>query len=374
MRVLSAEYDDGTVFIHTDSGVLERDYTPALLVPPFAADFLTLDGISVIRREHALELRAPLSTLLDVQRDVSAFTSAYLFLPPERQFLLDNNISIGSGVVDGMPSLSFPVVSSPAEARAYLLRSTHGLAPRIFIENVLYLARIPADTSVLDSIFLDPDALRVIFDLDLSPENIRTGSPGILLPSSRVRLHVPLPIALRSTDPVFARKLGGDPVSYSSGSIAPLSDALLITEDYDVVYPVYSAPSPLATIPSAILSLLRLFRRFSEIVRPHSSSILDVALHSSSYRAVSAYSYLQAIADILLPLASYLASSNVLTPLGREAFVAGWELHRREPKLYSGLYGKNHTCLPALSELEYFLLALSSLPLELPRWWKRQRA
>jgi len=373
VRVLSAEYDDGTVFIHTDSDVLERAYTPAILVPPFAADFLSLDGVSIIRRKHALELRAPLSTLLDVQRDISALTPAYLFLPPERQFLLDNNLSIGSEIVGGMPSLSLPLASSPRDARAYLLRSPRGLAPRTFVENALYLARIPADTSVLDSIFLDPDALRVVLELNLSPENVLLGASGTLLPSSRVRLHLPLPVALRSTDPVFARKQGGAHVSYSSGSIAPLSDALLITGDYDVVYPVHSSPSPLAVIPSAVLSLLRLFHHISNAVRPRSSNILDVAFNSSSRRAVSAYSYLQAIADILLPLASYLASSNALTPLGRESLVAGWELRRREPKLYSRLYGKNHTCLPALSELEYFLLALSSLPLELPRWWRRQR-
>ncbi len=372
MRVLSVEYEDGVVYIKTDEGVLEREYTPAMLVPSFVRDFLDLDGVSVIEHEHSLELRAPLFTLLDIQKSVSPLTSAYLFIPPERQFLLDSGLSIHSPIVGGMPSLAEPTVSSPAEARAYLLRSERGHPPRVFVENVLFSHRIAADTSLVDRMYLPPDALRVLLSLNLGPDTVLRGR--ILLPPTRVRLRLPIPVSLKSTDPIFARRKGGDPVSYADGSIAPLSDAVILSSDYEVVYPVtvtHDAPSSLF---SSIFSLLETFRRMASVVGVSAGDIGAVLRRSASREVVSAYSYLQAIADILLPLSSYLASSNALTPLGREAFVAGWGLFQREPKVYSGLYRMNDTCSRALSGLEYFLLALSSLPLELPLWWKRQRA
>jgi len=366
------DYEDGRVYIQTDNDVLEREYTPAIILPRFARDFLSLDGLSVTDHPHGLEIRGPLHALIDVQKQVSALTPAYLFIPPERQFLLDSGLSIGTEIVDGMPSLSPPSVDAPASARAYLLRTPRGLAPRIFVENVLFKHRIAADTALIDRTFLSPDALRVLLELNLSPEVIGTGD--VLLPATRVRISLPMPVSLKSTDPIFAHRRGGDPLSYSSGDVAPLSDALLLSESYDVVYPVTISLTTRAVIPSAVHSLLRMFHRLFASVLPHSGDIVDIASHTHSTDVVSAYSYMQAIADILLPLASYLASSNALTPLGRESFVSGWQLRQREPKVYSGLYGMNHTCLPALSELEYFLLALSSLPLELPHWWKRQRA
>jgi hypothetical protein len=139
VRIESVDYEDGRVYLTASGQQLEYPYEPAILIPPHVYPLISTEGISrIIKHEHSVELRAPLYVLLDVQREVSAFTSAFLFLPPERQFLIDKKMSIGSELNDGMASFSLPSFSSARDALAFLLRSKHGLPPRVFVENVLY--------------------------------------------------------------------------------------------------------------------------------------------------------------------------------------------------------------------------------------------
>ena len=365
VRVENVEYEDGKVYVYSGDCVLEREYTPALLVDPRVVPFLP-ERLEGKEHPHALEVRGDLDYLVDVQREVSFLTNAYLFIEPERQFLLEKGFSIGSYVVDGMPSLRLPVFSSWRDALKYLLRTERGPAARTFLENVFYVARVAADLSRVGDVRLPPQALRVVLDLNLCPTTV--GSPGVLLPASRVRVSVPLPFTYPSTDPILRKRFGGS-VPVRDGGLVPLADAEVLGLDYRVAVPFTASASP-GAVQRGIGELLSLFLRMASRARVKGADIEEYALRSGSEGVVSAYAYMEAVSRVLLPLPSFLASTNALTPVGRVNYLTGWELYRREPNAYKRLYASSSTCSPVSKGLECFLLALSSLPLELPRWWK----
>ncbi len=371
VRVRSVEYDDGRIFLHTDSDTLEYSYLPSLLIDPRILPFLSEQPLGV-EHPHSFEVRGDLDFLIDLYREASALTGAVLFIEPERQFLLEKGISLGSEFIDGMPSLRLPNFDSWKNALAFLLRSDHGYPPRVFLENMYYSARVAVDLSSVERVRLPPEALRVVLDLNIDPTTILSGD-GIILPASRVRPTVDIPFSYPSTDPVLRSRHGGF-VTVSSESVIPLSDAEILGVPYIVLRPIYSSSSSPGILQRSLSHLLDLFTRFFRKVRPRSGRIDEIAARSASSDVVSAYAYMEAISRILLPLSSFLASTNALTPIGRINYLTALELYRREPNTYKRLYADNPLCSHVSNALEYFLLALSSLPLELPRWWRFPRA
>ncbi|HID09633.1 TPA: hypothetical protein EYP13_05360, partial [Candidatus Micrarchaeota archaeon] len=178
MRVESVEYEDGTVYVYTEGDTVEHPYLPALLIDPRIVPYLSAE-VRGREHPHALEVRGSLDYLIDVQREVSRLSNAYLFIEPERQFLLEKGFSIGSHVVDGMPSLRLPSFDSWRDALTFLLRTRRGPAARTFMENVFYAARVAADLSRVDKTRLPPEALRVVLDLNICPTTV--GSGDVLL-------------------------------------------------------------------------------------------------------------------------------------------------------------------------------------------------
>lgn len=369
MRILAVEYDDGRMYVHTDRDTLEYPYVPAILIDPRIVKYLS-ETVSGVRHPHALEVRGGIDYLIDLQREVSKLTNAFLFIEPERQFLLERGLSIGSQIVDGMPSFRLPLFDSWRDALTFLLRTRRGPAARTFLENIFYNARVAADLSVVDRLRLPPEALRIVLDLNIDPTTI--GSGDVALPASRVRVSTDLPFTYLTTDPVLRKRLGGA-IPVRDGGILPLADAEILGLEYELVAPIPVSSTP-GIIQRGLNDLLALFRKMLSRIRVRGKSIEDYALRSSSSEVVSAYSYLEAISHIILPLSSFFASSNALTPIGRVNYLTGWELYRREPNAYKRLYASNSICSHVSSELEYFLLVLSNLPLELPRWWRFKRA
>ncbi len=370
MRVESVEYDSGRIFLHTESGTLEYPFVPSLLIDKRILPFLSERPSGVVH-PRSFEVRGDIDYLIDIHREASALTGAVLLIEPERQFLLEKGISLGSEMVDGMPSLRFPHFGSWREALAYLLCTDHGYPPRVFLENIYFSARVAVDLTAVERTRLPPEALRIVLELNIDPTTL-TSDSGILLPASRVRPSVDMPFAYPSTDPLLRRRYGGS-VPVSSNSVIPLSDAEVLGVPYKILRPVYSSRSP-GVLQRALSNLLNLFTRFYGKVHPRSDRIDEIAARSTSLEVVSAYSYMEALSRILLPLSSFLASTNALTPLGRINYLTGWELYRREPNTYKRLYADSPICSHVSNALEYFLLALSSLPLELPRWWRYRRA
>ena len=362
------EYEDGVVYIHSDSTTLEQPYQPAILVDPRISPYVSED-LAGKKHPHALEVRGSLDYLIDVQRDVSKLTNAYLFIEPERQFLLDRGFSIGSHVIDGMPSLQLPTLDSWRDALTFLLRTKRGPAARTFLENTFYRARAAVDLSRVDRLRLPPEALRTVIELNIDPTTL--GSGCILLPASRVRVSLSLPFTYPSIDPLLRKRLGGA-VPVRDGGLLPLADAEVLGLEYDTAVPVLASSAP-GALQRGLDELFSIFSRMASRVRVKGSNMEDYAFRSRSSEVISAHAYMEAVSRIVLPLSSFLASTNALTPIGRVNYLTGWELHRREPNVYKRLYTSNSTCSRVLKGLEYFLLVLSSLPLELPRWLKYRR-
>ncbi|MDN5358497.1 MAG: hypothetical protein PWP76_340 [Candidatus Diapherotrites archaeon] len=370
MRVESVEYDDGTVYVHTESDTLEYPYEPAILFDPRILPYLS-EPPSGVEHAYSFEVRGDVDYLIDLQREISRMTNAYLFIEPERQFLLDKGISIGTEIVDGMPSLRLPPLSSWRDALTFLLRTDHGPVPRVFLENVYFQHRVAVDLSHVRRVRVPSEALRVVLDLNIDPTTL-SFKGGRLLPASRVRVSVDIPFNFPSTDPVLRERFEGL-VPVGRSGVLPLADAELLGLDYDVVVPVFSSERP-GVLQRAVGRLFGIFNHMLRRIRVRGSTIEEYALRSSSSEVISAYAYIEAISRIVLSLAPFLASTNVLTPVGRENFLTGWEMYRRDPNTYKRLYADNPVCSRVSRGLEYFLLALSSLPLELPHWLRYPRA
>ncbi len=364
VRIESVEFDDGRIYVYTSADTLEYPYEPAILIHPAVVPYLS-DVPRGRMYPYAYEVRAPLDVLVGLFREASELTGAVLFIEPERQFLLDRRISLGTEILDGMPSLSLPLFGSWRGALSFILRSSHGPVARVFLENIYYLHRVAVDVGRVDSVKLPSEALRVVLDMNIDPTTVNAPS-GILLPASRVRVSVNLPFAFTTTDPLLSKRKGPQ-ITVSNGSAIPLADAEILGLDYKLVLPLYSSTSP-GLLQMELARLFELFERFLRRVQPSPGKIDEIARRTSSERVISAYAYLEAVSRVVLSLPSFLASTNVLTPLGRLNYLTGWNLLRRDPKAYKRLYADNPICSRALNGLESFLLALSSLPLELPRW------
>ncbi len=359
-RITDVVYEDGFIHLITDGEDHIVPYTPALLIHPRVYSLLAddVEG-TVIHHPLAVEVRADLDTLIDISRRVSRLSSAFLFLPPERQFLLDKHITLYADIRDGSPSLSPPVFRSREEALAYVLRTRRGYPPRVFLENVFFSARIAVDLTRVRNTRLPPDALRDVIAANLSPDSL--GGEHVL-PSSIVRVLSGDPLLFPSFWSDVDAGYGVGVLEYGEGRTGILADAEYLGLPYTLIKPI-TVSSSLGVLPRAILSLLSLAKTNVLLSSPQ-GNIVEIALKTSSPAALSSWYLFEAVADILAPLPSLLASTNALTPAGRVSLVVLYGLRRRAPELYKRLSPHIPVCSRGLSALESFLRGLSSLRLE----------
>lgn len=359
-RITDVVYEDGFIHLITDGQDHIIPYTPALLIHPRVYP-LVADDVEgrVAHHPHAVEVRADLDTLVDICRRVSRISSAFLFLPPERQFLLDKHTSLHAEIKGGSPSLSPPSFRSKEEALAYVLRARGGYPPRIFVENVFFTARIAVSLARVRSVYLPPDALREVLSANLSPDSL---GGEHLLPSSIVRVLSGDPVLFPSFWSDVDAGYGRGVLEYGEGKLGILADAEYLNLPYRIVKPITVSSSP-GALPRAILSLLS-FSRASALLSTPRGNIVEIALRTSSPRALSSWYLFEAVAEILSPLPSFLASTGALTPAGRASLIVLHRLRQRAPELYKRLSPHIPVCSRGLSALESFLRGLSSLRLE----------
>jgi len=331
--IVGASYEGDVVTLHHDSGEREEvPFTPRMLVPGSLAPYLP-HHLETVDAPGGLYVEAPYTTLLKLYQRLSRLTNAIVFPPPERQFLLLNNLRpFSEGLRPNLPT--------PLSALYHLLRTTSTPNPALtFLENTLFLHGYARPLKRISRISVDHRVYFPLFQFNVDSSSF--SEEGILLPTSPVRVRTFREI--HSVHPRIGRRV------LKGEGVITLADALLYNLPHELIKELRSSPVP-SFLLREVESLVQLF------LSSYRSSPRDLLVEDPT-----AYNLLLTSSSILLSLPDLLVNTFALGMRGRNTLLALYNLLRRDPNLYNDLAPSIDTCCPALSALASYLPALSSL-------------